>query len=150
MIAPMPAPQNFNNHTRFDPPFHFFLLPLLLINFGLSIYYTIHQWPEHSRSHLWWIVMSVAVFVIAGKARGYALAAQDRTIRLEERLRFAALLSPAELAASNALAMKQYVALRFASDAEVPALIRRTLAESLTPKQIKQSIETWRPDYDRV
>jgi hypothetical protein len=146
----MPAPQNFQNHARWDPPFHFVLAPILLINFGLSIYYTIHQWPEHSRSHLWWIVMSVAVFLIAGKARSYALQTQDRVIRLEERLRFAALLSPAELAATSKLTLKQYTALRFASDAEVPALIRRTLAEGLAPKQIKQSIVTWRADYDRV
>jgi hypothetical protein len=146
----MSATQNFKNHTRFDPAFHFFLAPILLVNFVLSIYDTIHEWPMDSRPHLWWIVMSVAIFLIAGKARNYALQAQDRTIRLEERLRFAKLLPEASLAASHALSIKQYVALRFAPDDEVPELVRRTLAENLTPKQIKESIQNWRPDYDRI
>jgi len=146
----MPTPQTYKNHGRFDPPFHFVVLPILLANIILSIYITIRDWPIHSRSHLWWIVMSFAVFFVAGKTRGYALAAQDRTIRLEERLRFAALLSAADAQKATALSVKQIVALRFASDAELPALVHRTLAENLTPKQIKQSIESWRPDYTRV
>lgn len=146
----MPAPQTFKNHARFDPPFHFFLGPILLTNIVLSFYITVRDWPAHSRSHLWWIVMSFAWFLIAAKARSYALAAQDRTIRLEERIRFAALLAPSEAAQANALGMKQVVALRFASDAELPALVRRTIAENLTAKQIKESIVTWRPDFDRV
>ena len=146
----MPAPQTYKNHERFDPLFHFIALPILLANFVLSIYITVRDWPIHSRSHLWWIVMSFGLFLIAGKSRSFALAAQDRVIRLEERLRYAALLSAADAARANALTIKQTVALRFASDAELPALVQRTLAQNLTPKQIKQSIETWRPDYTRV
>jgi len=146
----MAAAQNFKNHSRFDPPFHFFVLPVLMTNLVLSVYITIRDWPIHSRSHLWWIVVSIALMLLGFRTRIYSLGVQDRLIRLEERLRFMALLPAAELDQTNALTIKQIVALRFASDAELPKLVRRTLAENLTPKQIKQSIEAWRPDYTRV
>jgi hypothetical protein len=146
----MAAEQNFKNHARFDPIFHFFLLPVLLANIVRSIYVTIHQWPRHSGIHLWWIVMSVAWFMTTGLVRGYANKNQDRIIRLEERLRYTALLSPDLLAKSNALSLSQIIGLRFASDAELPALIERTLAENLTKKQIKENIQTWRADNVRV
>src|ERR1700678_1163149 len=99
----MPAEQNFKNHARFDPIFHFVLLPVLLANIIRSIYVTIHQWPRHSGIHLWGIVMGVVWFMETGLIRGYANKNQDRIIRLEERLRFAALLSPELLARSNSL-----------------------------------------------
>ena len=146
----MAAEQNFKNHARFDPIFHFFLLPVLLANIVRSIYVTIHQWPRHSGIHLWWIVMSVAWFMTTGLVRGYANKNQDRIIRLEERLRYTALLSPDLLAKSNGLSLSQIIGLRFASDAELPALIERTLAENLTKKQIKENIQTWRADNVRV
>ena len=65
----MPTPQSFKNYTRWMPPFHFFVLPLLLLNFIFSIYATIHHWPEHRILFLWWIVMSIVLFIMAGLAR---------------------------------------------------------------------------------
>lgn len=146
----MPESQSYRSHTRFDPPFHFVLLPVLLLNLIFSVYATIHHWPQHRELFLWWVVMSITLLLLALRSRGSALKAQDRIIRLEERLRLAALLPAAELGRSNALSERQLVALRFAPDAEVPALVSRALAEKLTPKQIKQAIGTWRPDYFRV
>ena len=146
----MPAPQNFKNHARLDPPFHFFILGMLMTNLILSAYVTVRDWPRHSRSHLWWIAMSATLLLWGLKTRFYPLRVQDRLIRLEERLRFAALLSAADLEKTNSLSTPQLIALRFASDTELPALVHRTLAENLTPKQIKQSIESWRPDYTRI
>jgi hypothetical protein len=75
---------------------------------------------------------------------------QDRVIRLEEKHRLAALVSASELIELESLTIKQYVALRFASNAELPDLARRAIRENLTPKQIKEAITSWRPDYDRV
>jgi hypothetical protein len=149
-MAAMPAPQTYKNHTRYDPLFHFTIIPLALIAFFGAIHLTVHDWPRQHGAHILWILLSFTSILIAGMARSSALRAQDRVIRLEERLRYAALLSPAEAAAAEALTLRQIIALRFASDAELPALIKRTLAENLPPKQIKESIVTWRPDNDRV
>jgi len=146
----MPTSQNLKNHTRFDPAFHFFILPMLLLNLVFSIYVTIHHWPEHWALNLWWIAMSVVFFVIAGRARDRALVAQDRIIRLEERLRLHALLPAEDRAHINELSVKQLVALRFASDDELPALAHRALTQNLEPKAIKESIVNWRGDYHRV
>jgi hypothetical protein len=146
----MPTPQTLKNHARFHPPFHFFLVPLLLLNLIFSIYATIHHWPVHAHLHLWWIVMSIVLFLMAGLGRAYANKVQDRVIRLEERLRLAALLPAADRAHIDELSIKQLIALRFASDAELPALVHKTLTQNLEPKAIKESITTWRPDYDRV
>jgi Family of unknown function (DUF6526) len=146
----MAAPQTFKNHARFDPPFHFFVLPMLLLNFVFSIYATIHAWPRYEHTHLWSIVMSVVFFVMAGTARGETLRAQDRIIRLEERLRLQALLPAEDRAHIQELTVKQLIALRFASDEEIPALVRKTLTQNLEPKAIKQSIVNWRADTLRV
>jgi len=146
----MPTPQNLKNHTRFDPPFHFFILPILLLNLIFSIYVTIHHWPQHWALFLWWIVMSIVLFLIAGRGRDRALAVQDRIIRLEERLRLHALLPVEDRTHINELSVKQLIALRFASDDELPALFRKTLTQNLEPKAIKASIVNWRGDYHRV
>ena len=146
----MPTPQNLKNHARWYPLFHFFVLPLLLLNFIFSIYVTIHHWPDHWALHLWWIVMAIVFFVMAGIARGGAIAVQDRIIRLEEHLRLVALLPAEDRAHIDELSVKQLIALRFASDAELPALVRKTLTQNLEPKAIKQNIVNWRGDYHRV
>jgi hypothetical protein len=146
----MPEPQNYKNHTRFHPPFHFFLLPVLLINLIVTIVVLIRRWPHHIAMHAWLVVLALALFTLAGLARGNALRVQDRVIRLEENLRYLRLLSPDLASAAQSLGIKQIVALRFASDAELPALVRRTLSENLEPKVIKQSITNWRADNLRV
>jgi Family of unknown function (DUF6526) len=146
----MPAPQTYKNHTRWDPVFHFFIGPMLLINIIFAIHTLIHHWPNHAHLFGWWSVMSIVLFMAVGKARSHSLKAQDRIIRLEERLRMAKLLPADELARSQALTESQIIGLRFASDAELPALVKRTLDENLTQKQIKESIVNWRPDYFRV
>ena len=146
----MPIQQNLKNHTRYDPPFHFVIIPLLLLNLIFSIYITIHNWPAFKHLHLWGIVMAIVFIMMAGRARDSALKAQDRIIRLEERLRLAALLPAADLGHIDELTVKQLIALRFASDAELPALVHKTLTQDMEPKTIKQAIVNWRPDNHRV
>jgi hypothetical protein len=146
----MPTPQSLKSHMRWHPPFHFFILPLLLLNLIFSIYATVHSWPRYEHTHLWWIVLSVVLFVMAGISRDRALVVQDRIIRLEERLRLHALLPSEERPHINELSTKQLIALRFASDDELPALFRKTLTQNLEPKAIKKSIVNWRPDHERV
>jgi hypothetical protein len=146
----MPSVQSYKSHTRWDPLFHFFVMPLLLLNFIFSICEIIHRWPERRALFGWWIVMSIVLFVLAERSRVNALKAQDRVIRLEERLRLSALLSADDLALSHSLTESQLIGLRFASDEELPALVARALKEDLTQDQIKKAIVHWRPDYFRV
>jgi hypothetical protein len=146
----MSQPQNYKNHSRFDPMFHFFLVPIMLLNIAVSITYCVHHFAQHRHMAPWYIVMSVALFLLTGMTRGYALKAQDRIIRLEEKLRLAALVSPSELAELDSLTMRQYIALRFASNPELPELARRAIREKLTAKQIKEAIVAWRADNDRI
>ena len=94
--------------------------------------------------------MSLVLFMIAGRSRDRALLVQDRIIRLEERLRMTALLPAEDRAHIDELSVKQLIALRFASDAELPALVHKTLTQNLEPKAIKASIVNWRGDYHRV
>ena len=146
----MPEPQNFKNHTRLHPPFHFFVLPMLLLNFFFAIWALVRHWPNHAHLFSWWIILSIVLFMGFGLNRSYALTAQDRIIRLEEKLRYAALLPIDLQARSQALTVRQIIGLRFASDNELPGLVKRALDENLTEKQIKQAINNWRPDYLRV
>ena len=141
----MAQPQSFKNHTRFDPQFHFILLPLLLLNLVYAIYATIHFWPNYMHLHLWWIVLSLIFIGMLGLTRGYALKNQDRIIRLEEQLRLADLVHEDQLDLIDALTIDQFVGLRFASAAEVAALAQRAVTEHLTRKQIKAAIPTGAP-----
>jgi hypothetical protein len=83
-------------------------------------------------------------------SRSYITALQDRIIKLEMRLRCAALLTPDQLGHMLRLGNKHVVALRFASDAELPALLDRAVRERLSPADIKRAVTSWTPDFDRT
>jgi len=138
--------QTYANHLRRDPLFHFFLLPVLAISLGVSVYLC---WHYPSFLTAWGIVFVIAVILTALKARMYALKVQDRVIRLEERLRLQQLL-PDQRPQIARLSEPQLIGLRFASDEEVPALAVRAIAENLSCAEIKRSVKSWRPDEWRV
>lgn len=146
----MPTEQNLKNHHRFDPLMHFFVFPVTLLNFIFSIIIAARHWSQHSHLAIWWVILSAALAVLATKCRINDLKLQDRIIRLEERLRLQTLLGPAESAHINELTTPQLIALRFASDEEIPALVHKTLTQNLCAKAIKESITNWRGDYHRV
>jgi hypothetical protein len=141
--------QNFANHGKIVPPFHFFAIPVFVINFGWSLYRL--KILGFSFQGVFGVLVAAALVVLVFSARLFALAVQDRVIRLEERLRYERVL-PAELQARcGELTIDQVVSLRFACDAELPALARKVLDEKLVQrKAIKQLIKTWRPDYQRA
>jgi hypothetical protein len=143
------AEQSFKNHTKFYPPFHFFVMPVFAINFVWSIF----RWRAsgYSLGSFESMVMALALVVFMFTARLMALKVQDRVIRLEERLRCERLL-PAELKARiGEFTCGQLVALRFASDAELPGLATKVLNEKLTNhKAIKQLVKNWRADHLRA
>jgi hypothetical protein len=140
-------PQSLQNHTKLDPSFHLFLIPVALLLLIAAIYNLYQNLTLSAVAHL---VAAVWAIIALFKIRLYALKVQDRVIRLEERLRFEKLLPPALNARFYELTEQQIIALRFASDGEVPGLVEKTLAGSLPPKAIKQAIQNWRPDYWRV
>ena len=141
------VPQNFSNHSRLDPPFHLFVLPVFAITVIITIVHLVMHPGLHSA---WVVVFALAATAAVFKIRLYALKVQDRIIRLEERLRLAILLDKPLRAHINEFSESQLVALRFASDAELPALVARALSEKLSNKDIKKAISQWRPDYWRV
>jgi len=140
-------PQSFANHAKFDPPFHFFVLPILLINIFV-VGYLLFRHPGIGGA--WLLLVSVALFVLAGRLRSWATHLQDRVIRTEERIRLAAVLPEPLRLRIGELSDSQTVGLRFASDAELPALFQRAVDEKLSRSDIKKAITNWRPDYSRV
>jgi hypothetical protein len=140
-------PQTFANHTRWDPLFHFLALPIFATAVVVGIVHFIWRPSLHTGG---FFVLSVAALVAVIKSRLSAIKVQDRIIRLEERLRLSSLLSEPLRSRIPELTEGQLVALRFASDAEVPKLAERAINEKLSPADIKKSIQNWRPDYWRV
>jgi len=141
------SPQTLANHVRLDPPYHYFVLPVLAITWIVSIVFAVHH-PGFV--HLWIVVFNTALIVAVIRSRQYALKVQDRVIRLEERLRLTALLPESQRGQIAKLTEGQFIALRFASDAEVAGLVEQTLSANLRPADIKKAIKNWRPDYWRV
>jgi uncharacterized membrane protein YciS (DUF1049 family) len=141
--------QSFSNHTKYVPPFHFFVLPVLALNLIWSIY---HLWKLHfSFEGIVGVLLALALALGFLYARLFALSVQDRLIRLEERLRLARLLPDDLKPRIEEFSVSQLVALRFACDDELPALARKVLTENLrSRKAIKQLVRTWRPDYQRA
>ena len=143
-----PARQTYKNHLRFFPPFHFVLGPILLVNFVYTVYRAIvaFSWPT-----LLGALMGFAFLLMFFSMRAFPITVQDRLIRLEMRLRLERIL-PAELKPRIPdLGVKQLVALRFASDAELPALVREVLDGKTTrPKDIKLKIRDWQGDHLRA
>lgn len=145
----MPATQeqNFANHAKFDPPFHFFLAPLFAANVIVSL---VALFRNLNFATAWAFVVAVGLMGLVFKTRIYSLKVQDRVIRLEERLRIAQLCNGSSRDAAGKLTEGQLVALRFASDGELPALVDKTLASNLGNRDIKKAIVNWRADFFRV
>jgi hypothetical protein len=142
------VPQTYQNHTRRLPIFHFVVLPLLLIYFIGTSY--VAATTRSLLAHLD-LLLAVAVILLALSARVMAVTVQNRVIRLEERLRMRALL-PADLQPRiEEFTVPQLVALRFASDEELPALARKVLDERIEDREaIKKMVTRWRADHLRA
>ena len=143
------AEQNFANHRKLFPLFHFFVLPVMMIGFVYAAYgwVKIGFEPRVGVAVLYMFALLVGFI----SARTMVLKVQDRVIRLEERLRYARVL-PADLQPRiEEFTVCQLAALRCASDAELPGLARKVLDEKMNErKAIKQMVKNWRPDYLRA
>ncbi|HOZ85484.1 MAG TPA: DUF6526 family protein [Niabella sp.] len=143
--------QNFKNHIRFYAPHHFIFYPVCLFLIGCTTYKTIVSDGEFR----WiWAMLLLIVILLTWFSfmvrQHYAIGLQDRMIREEIRFRYFKLTGKDFDLVAGSLRTRQIVALRFASDEELPALIENALDTQLTPNQIKQSIENWKGDYWRV
>ena len=143
-----PTPQTYQNHTRWVPGYHFLTMPILALNLVWNLYRLV---TSFSFETVVGVLLAVAIAFGVLFARIFALAAQDRVIRLEERMRMQALLPDDLKPRINDFTTGQLIALRFASDGELPDLARRVLDEQIAKqKPIKEAIKVWRPDYQRV
>lgn len=142
------ADQNYANHAKFAPLFHYVGMPLAFL---LLVYSSVHAVREPSADSVREVLTAVVILILFILVRTSSLKVQDRIIRQEEQLRLKQLL-PVDLQPRIAeLTVNQLVALRFASDNELPTLTRRVLDEGLTSRKvIKQLIQRWRPDTFRV
>lgn len=141
--------QNYANHVRWVPTFHFFVAPVMLLNFGWSIYRLIHNW--FSWDGVVGVLVALALLIFIFNARLFALRVQDRVIRMEERQRMSRLL-PSDLQERILeFTPAQLVALRFAGDGELPELARKVLTDKIKDqKAIKLMVKNWRADYLRA
>ena len=143
-----PTPQTYQNHTRWVTGFHFVTLPILALNLVWNLYRLITSFSFETVVGL---LLAFALALGIVYARTFALVAQDRVIRLEERMRMHTLLPDDLKPRINEFTTSQLIALRFASDGELPDLARKVLDEKIAErKPIKEAIKTWRPDYQRV
>ena len=142
--------QTYANHRRYFPLYHYFALPVLLLNVVMTVVYAFRH-PASLKWNVWQIVVAVALAAGIIAARTSALIVQNRVIRLEQRARLLLIL-PENLRSRIAeLSIGHLVGLRFASDAEVPALVERCLSGDLQrAEEVKRAITNWQPDFLRA
>jgi len=138
---------NYANHVRTDVMFHQVLFPIAALCILLALWIVIRNF---SLSSLELLLLAIALMLAALRVRAYATKLQDRIIRLEERLRLAALVPENLRARIPELSEGQLIALRFASDAEAPGLVQRALNDKMSKDDIKKAIVNWRAAEFRV
>lgn len=144
----MAQEQSYSTHRRYFPWHHFVVQPILLGNIIVEImrlekYQTVY--------HVWLVVFAIGLFIFTFTSRRMSLRAQDRVIRLEETIRLSRILPASDAAAIDNLRPGQLTALRFASDEEMPDIVKRIASGELkTGDEIKKAIKSWRADHLRV
>ena len=142
--------QSFANHRRFYPLYHYFALPILYANIVMTLVYA-YRHPGTIKWNIWQIIMSLALVIAVVALRSSTIIVQNRVIRLEQRLRLAALLPERLRARVPELSVSQLVGLRFASESELPSLVERCLSGDLkSGEDVKRAITTWQPDFLRA
>lgn len=147
-MTAMAQPQSLKNHARTIPAYHYFVFGVLAANVVWTTYKAI---TDFSGDRLMSMLVALALVVLALYARIFALTAQDRVIRNEMHERLRRVLPPPMHARIDDLTVSQLVALRFASDAELPELCTKVLDDRINDRrEIKKMIKHWRTDPIRV
>ncbi len=139
--------QNFNNHAQMVPGFHYLTFGGIIALLGGAINYLLKSSAENKYLASLLVLAAIIFVLVAWITRTFALKAQDRAFRAEEQLRHYVLTG--KLLPSS-LRVGQIVALRFAPDAEFPALAEKAATNNLSGKEIKQSIQNWKADFYRL
>lgn len=140
------AEQSYQSHAH-HPTASYVATVLSLIALVLLVGQILFDWNTAN-----WTMAALlgGVMTLTAISRWYIVRLQDRIIMLEMKVRAAELLAPGQEAQLARLSVKQIAALRFASDEELGSLLERAARENLSPKDIKASIRTWRPDPYRT
>ena len=144
------AEQNYKNHTRWHPFWHFIVFPAILatiVGASINLYESYKEDNENLYSASLIFLMTFLLLALALGARGFALRAQDRAIRAEENLRFYAITGKLM---DSKLTLGQIIALRFAPNNELLDLEHKAIEQNLSPSDIKKAIKNWRADNHRV
>ena len=141
------AEQQFKNHARYHPLYHYIATPLITGGLIWTLIRLFNSDPSGFQQSLIDALLFIIAFILGVLVRTYALKVQDRAIRAEESLRHFILTGKP---LDSRLRLGQIIALRFASDEEFPELARQAVDQSMTVKQIKESIRHWRADHHRV
>ena len=139
--------QNYKNHAKMVPGFHYLGMFSILALVGGSINYLLRATPDNKYLAALLVLASIILAILWIYIRVFPLKAQDRAIRAEEGLRYFMMTGKAF---PSELKMGQIIALRFASDSEYLALLDRAVKENLSNKEIKMAIQNWKADYYRV
>lgn len=143
----MSKTQSFEKHAAWQPMFHFIASPITML---AALHLTWVAITDPTNRHIGDAVYAIAIAAGIFASRVMSLTVQNRVIRLEMRLRLKEILPPALAARVNELTVRQLIALRFAGDAEMPALVERTLkGEFAKQRDIKAAIKDWQPDFLR-
>ncbi|MDE3126743.1 MAG: hypothetical protein KGL38_01990 [Gemmatimonadota bacterium] len=141
-------PQAYPNHRRIFPLYHLFALPILILNVAVAVARLVEA---PSLAAAWWLAVSTALAGGLVASRASTLIVQNRLVGLEMRLRLTAILPAELLPRIGDLTLRQIIGLRFASDSEMPDLVRRCLAGELrTADDVKRQVRQWRPDFVRA
>lgn len=143
-----PKPQSFSSHARWDPIFHFFALPVLVLLFPLYSIVHLVRHPDHIS--VIQLVVALALAVNTFRTRTFPLTVQDRLIGLEERMRLEKVLGNSGREFGGQLTDDQLIGLRFAADPELAELCAAAISEKLSRRDIKRRVKSWKPDYRRV
>jgi hypothetical protein len=144
----MPEPQNYANHRRFVPLYHFGIFGILVINLLWSLVRVVKGFSFETALG---VLMALALLGLFFYMRIFALTVQDRIIRLEMRLRLKRVLPPDLAGRIPELEPPQLIGLRFASDVELPELVREVLTNNIQDRDvIKKRIKDWQADHLRV
>lgn len=142
--------QNFKNHARYYPFHHFIITPLTLVFLGWTVNKSNFDTSESTSESIYFLILALIIVIMPLLGRTYALKNQNRIIVMEMRLRYFHLTGKSFYEKEKDLRTSQIIALRFAGDDELLALIDQTINKKLSNKEIKMSVRNWKGDYSRV